>query len=105
MKQYINYPWYEFSNDCTEFRLYDFEKWIAQNEGIITNCIEGNLLDNYIVECKNGIAFIFEKCVNTWTSCNYVYFFRKDKTESEKYKQIEKEWNELEQAYYEEMEG
>lgn len=67
----------------TEFTIGNYtgmslEKWIAQNDGIITDSYDGSLLDNYAVDCKHGQAFIFENYVNSNASNYRVYFFREN---------------------------
>lgn len=51
------------------------EKWIHQNKGNYTgNYVEGCLLDNYVLECKRGYAFVYEHYLNPNSSDYYIEF-------------------------------
>ena len=67
------YQW-ERRERLTKFRLYDLDKWTAQNRAECIDFVEGCLLDNLVYECKRGTAFIFEEYVSAWTSAYMVYF-------------------------------
>ena len=67
------YQW-ERTARMTVFRLYDMDKWAAQNDAECIDFAEGCLLDNMVYACKRGTAFIFEEYANTWTSMYMVYF-------------------------------
>lgn len=58
----------------TEFILHNLDKWQAQNNAECIDYAAGCLLDNLVMSCKRGIAFLFEEYVNEWTSCYHVYF-------------------------------
>lgn len=62
----------------TTFRLnMSLEKWIHQNKAEYTgDFFDGCLLDNFIVACKNGVAALYEHCLNEWSSCYEVHFGR-----------------------------
>ena len=63
------------------FLLNDPEKWMHQNQaGTTGDFVEGCLLDNFIVQCKHGVAALYEHYCNCWSSCYEVHFAR---TESE----------------------
>ena len=67
----------------TRFRLnMDLDKWIHQNKGEYIDCIEGCLLDNLLIACKGGTAVVFEKYVNSNSSCYEVYFSRGNEAEN-----------------------
>lgn len=55
----------------------NLEKWIHQNQAEYTgDYVEGVLLDNFILQCKNGYAVFYEKEQNEWTSIYEVEFQR-----------------------------
>lgn len=59
------------------FRIYgnDVEMWLKQNNGDYTgDCVEGCLLDNFMVQTPYGYAFFKEIALNCWTSCYEVYY-------------------------------
>lgn len=58
----------------SEFILRDLETWQAQNDAECIDCVEGCLLDNLVMACKRGTAFLFEEYQNEWTSRYHVYF-------------------------------
>lgn len=58
----------------TAFPIENLETWVKQNNGEYIDCIEGCLLDNYVIACKRGTAFIYEKYLNCWSSTYYCYF-------------------------------
>lgn len=68
------YTWTQ-KRRVTEFILHDnLEKWQAQNDGECIDCVEGCLIDNLVIECKRGTAFLFEEYANCWSSLYHVYF-------------------------------
>lgn len=52
----------------------NLDKWINQNKGVIEDYKEGCLLDNMIVGCKRGIAYILESYVNPNQSEYLIHF-------------------------------
>ena len=53
----------------------DLRKWIHQNNAEYTgDFYEGCLLDNFIVQCKNGVATLYEHYCNEWSSCYEVHY-------------------------------
>ena len=48
--------------------------WIRQNDGETVDAVEGCLLDNFVVACRRGWAFVYEHFVNAWSS-NYLVIF------------------------------
>lgn len=51
------------------FRPSELEKWMHQNKAQHTGaCVEGCLLDNFVLACKRGFAAVYERYVNEWTS-------------------------------------
>ena len=67
------YTWTQ-EKRTTEFILRDFDTWAAQNASECIDCVEGCLLDNLVMACKRGTAFLFEEYANEWTSRYHVYF-------------------------------
>lgn len=67
---------YSWATDkrTTEFILRDADKWMKQNEAECLDIVEGCMLDNLVMSCKRGTAFLFEDYVNEWTSHYRVYF-------------------------------
>ena len=63
----------------TEGIINNYNVWLSQNKAETIDFSEGSLLDNSILSCKHGIAFIFEKYRNPNASDYYMYFFRTDK--------------------------
>ena len=51
-----------------------FDKWMKQNKGTIIDYKEGCLLDNFVVACKRGYAYVFEQYRNANSSDNVFYF-------------------------------
>ena len=89
------YQW-ERRERLTKFRLYDLDKWTAQNKAICIDCVEGCLLDNMVYECKRGTAFIFEECANEWSSMYMVYFVPyKEQENNAEYDALWDRWNSL----------
>lgn len=90
-------------NQITTFTISstDFEKWAHQNRAEYTgDYFAGCLLDNFIVTTKNnGLAAVYEKPLNVWSSCYYIEFARDDRLQDDIYNKfveigliIEKEW-------------
>lgn len=52
----------------------EYEKWIHQNNAGVLDLVEGCLLDSVLVDCKRGVAAMFETALNTWSSAYLVYF-------------------------------
>lgn len=73
--------WYqcEKENGVSAFFLepHELEKWMHQNGAECVDYIDGVLLDNMLVETKNGYAAIYERYQNCWSSVYYVEFERK----------------------------
>ena len=67
------YTWTQ-KRRVSEFILHDFDKWAAQNDAECIDFAEGCLLDNLVMNCKRGTAFLFEEYQNEWTSRYHVYF-------------------------------
>lgn len=89
------YQW-ERKQRMTKFRLYDLDKWAAQNNAECIDFVEGCLLDNMVYSCKRGTAFIFEEAANEWTSMYMVYFFPyKEQENNKEYDQAWERWNSL----------
>lgn len=59
-----------------EIQPCNMEKWLYQNSADCMECVEGCLLDNFIVATKHGYAAIYEVYKNEWTSAYYVEFQR-----------------------------
>ena len=74
----------------------NIEKFLHQNKGEIISCIDGTLIDNYLIENKRGYIILMETYVNCWTS-NYSLLFSTD------VKAIDKIWNDLAYKYNEMM--
>ena len=53
-------------------------KWIIQNKGGYIDSIEGTLIDNYVVSCKNGTAFVLEEYMNEGASVYHVYYCKRN---------------------------
>ena len=52
-----------------------FEKWAHQNRAEYTgDCVEGCLLDNFIMCTPRGFAAFYENYLNEWSSNYYVEF-------------------------------
>ena len=60
----------------TKFRLNpcQYDKWVKQNDADVSDIVEGTLLDSVLLDCKRGVAAVFETHVNCWTSTFTVYF-------------------------------
>lgn len=55
------------------FRYDDFEEKYGE---YVLDCVEGNLLDNYITENGEGTHFVYiERVITTWTSGWWMYEF------------------------------
>ena len=84
----------------------DLDKWLYQN-GIKENdleyvdVIEGCLVDNYLISCKNGLAMLKEHYLNSWTSDYILSFARYGDKEA-----VDKVWNAWDefQEFYENQE-
>lgn len=44
--------------------------WYTQNDGETVDGVDGCLLDNFVVACRRGWAFVYEHYLNPWES-NY----------------------------------
>jgi len=64
------------------FRIKQLNTWIKQNHGECIDCCEGSLLDNMIIACKRGTAFIFEQYLNS-NSSTYACYFVPDKASND----------------------
>ena len=53
-----------------------FKKWAYQNDAQIIETVEGCLLDNYLLGCKNGMAIAYETYKNCWNSVYTIKFER-----------------------------
>lgn len=69
----------------TVFKLgsVEYEKWLHQNCGEVSDIVEGCLIDSVLVDCKRGVAAMFETYQNSNSSVYTVYFARYD-SEDEK---------------------
>ena len=65
-------------NGITTFKLYDVDKWFHQNAASIDDCLDGCLLDNFLISCTNGVAVVLEHAETTQSSCYLVKFARYD---------------------------
>lgn len=63
----------------------NWEQWIKQNNADCIDCAEGSLLDSVVYYCKNGIAFFFEKYLNSNSSGYEFIFFRHKETKNSKH--------------------
>lgn len=77
MKRPIENYCYEIGNPVKEFYLnpVQLEKWIHQNTaGYTGDFFQGVLLDNFVLSCRRGYAFLYENYVNSNMS-NYLVKF------------------------------
>lgn len=82
----------------TQFYINDedtFRMWLYQNQADLVESVDGNLLDNYAVQTKNGYAMIYEHPTTEWTSNYRVEFQRGYYAED-----IWKRWNEFTRKNY-----
>ena len=56
------------------FPIENLEAWMLQNRANYIDECEGSLLDNYVLSCKRGTAFIFERYLNSNSSGYECYF-------------------------------
>ena len=66
----------------------DMHKWLHQNKAEAIDCVEGCLVDNVVYMCKHGVAFTFEKYLNSCASQHLVRFYRYTEKAA-----INKEWD------------
>ena len=85
----------EYSPNVTIGRINNLNKWIAQNKAETIDCIDGCLLDNLVFACKNGIAFVYEKYLNCWSSCHELNFIRYKEENKQLINQYWDEWEQL----------
>ena len=88
-------------------RLYDLDKFIKQNHAEYIECIEGCLVDNYMLSCKRGTAFIYEEYLNA-NSSGYTLYYISDKHARkypELYSRLANNWDKLYNATYNEEEA
>jgi hypothetical protein len=70
-----------------------FDEWFHQNKAAYTgDCVEGVLLDNFVIMTKRGFAAVYEKYCNESTSCYHVVF------ETGTAQNMFKQWYEFEEA-------
>ena len=76
------------------------EKWIYQNKACyIGRCVEGVLLDSFVLDTEIGFAMFYESYVNEWTSRYYVeYAINRDKKPCKAWRTVWKNWNEYEET-------
>ena len=77
MKKPISNYFYDPENPVKEFYLnpVQFEKWKHQNAADYTDdYFPGCLLDNFVLSCRRGYAFLYENYVNSNMS-NYLVKF------------------------------
>ena len=81
-----------------------YDMWAHQNRVIHTgDCIEGVLLDNFVVFTKHGIAAIYEHYVNSNQSDYEVHFIREHKHSNPGWtKPVLEEWYDFEDKNIEE---
>ena len=75
-----------------------FNKWIYQNGGKTDDIewidsMEGCLLDNHFISCKNGLALIKEHYLTCWSS-NYILYFARF-NDTKKIDQLYDIWDEI----------
>ena len=58
----------------TKMIVRDMQKFIRQNKAETTDFYYGCLQDNFILACKRGFAFCYERYVNPWSSAHTVFF-------------------------------
>lgn len=49
-------------------RISDIDKWVYQNSAEPVEVIDGSLIDNVVYSCRRGVAFVYEECLNCWSS-------------------------------------
>ena len=84
--------------------IYDLDRWIKQNAGEYSDYCEGCLLDNYVISCKRGTAFVYEKYLNS-NSSGYIAFYISNKNAARYpvlYNKLWSRWSELCKEYYSE---
>lgn len=96
MEKTMNEYTWTMEKRVTEFTLHDFGKWAAQNGAECIDYVQGCLIDNFVMACKRGTAFIFEEYANTWTSKYRVYFIPyKEQENNPEYDALWKRFEEL----------
>ena len=65
------------------------DTWLRQNKAETLECVEGCLLDSFLVGTKRGYAAIYEHYLNPWSSDYFVEFGTTDETE------VIKRWEEF----------
>ena len=83
-------------------------KWMHQNGAVYTgNFFPGVLLDNFILDCKRGYAFVYEHYLNPNSSDYLITFFpyKKIKKESVSYDRLWCEFLIKEEEYIQEIDG
>ena len=68
----------KYDDGITEIHLNpsDLNKWLYQNKAEYTDYFyEGSLLDNFAVWTHRGIAAIYERYLNTWSSDYLIKFY------------------------------
>ena len=83
-------------SDCTEFYLNPshLNRWLHQNDAEYIECLEGCLLDNYVVSTRRGYAMITEHYLNSNSSDYYVLFAPYTHAGV-----VVSEWNDFEEEY------
>lgn len=80
MLQLLRYPLKDKAGVST-FRISPAQmaKWMHQNRAECTgDIVEGSLLDNFMLACKNGYAAVYERYVNPNMSTYEIHFQRGD---------------------------
>lgn len=75
-----------------KYYIDNLDKFIAQNNAEFTGDeVPGVLLDNFVLACEDGYAFVYEHATTTWTN-EYVYEWA-DYGDESKVNQLWNEWD------------
>lgn len=55
-----------------------FNMWCHQNQAECADGRDGCLQDNFLMYCKRGIAIVYERYLNPWSSGHHVKFAKYD---------------------------
>lgn len=60
----------------TRLRCRNLDQFIVQNKAVVEDCAEGCLQDNFLLQCKRGVAVAVETYENSNSSVHTIMFVR-----------------------------
>lgn len=80
----------------TRLRCRNLDQFIVQNKAVVEDGAEGCLQDNFLLQCKRGVAVAVETYLNEGSSIHTILFARHDN--KKEVNELYRYWNSI--AYY-----